>query len=195
VPLLIAGCRASFPGFDIVPDEAARRALAEEVVPPPVRATMVQRWVLRRGDAEVFFALYLRVRPPDTLEVAVLSDLGTTLAAATLRDGIVEVHQASRVLPRRLAEDLLLSLDPLFLAAPAAEYRLVRLDDGTPALLHERDGRRTALARDRVVAGRPGRRTMVARVDRRGRPPYPAVFRIEASDYDATVHVAEWAAR
>lgn len=194
--LLLAACAtAPFPAYEPVGDAQARRALVARLVPEPAAATVVQRWIVERGGSEFFFTLYLRVSPPDTLKMAVLSDLGGTLAEASSTAGKVEVIRASRVLHDRFAAALLRDLEPLFLPAGRDRYRLVRVD-GEPALYLRRFGQE-ALFRERpdgavrVHLGAGGRARTVATVTG---PRRPAALRLESreSGYAATIEVVSW---
>ena len=202
--LLLAACATTpFPAHEPVADERARSALLERLVPEPAAATMVQRWILERGGSEFFFTLYLRVSPPDSLRLAVLSDLGGTLAEATASAGEIEVTRESRLLPGRLVAAVVRDLEPLFLPAEDACYRGVRVAGGGPALLLARHGRE-ALLQDRpdggtrIHLGARGRTRTVATVTgwRRagGRLLGPASLRVESeeSGYAATIEVVSW---
>ena len=162
--LLAASCRGvPFPDVEPSYDEAARAALVADLLPPAVPATMVQRWVVTDGHGELFFTLYVQVRPPGSMAIVALSDLGGTLASGTWTDGSVAIDRDSRAFPARIAKSVLLVLAPLFLPGPPAEYELVRFADGTPAVrrahgdaqvLRWRDGRQRDV---RIVAGQGGR--------------------------------------
>jgi hypothetical protein len=201
--LLLAACAAtSFPAYEPVADERARSALVQRLVPEPAVATVVQRWIVERGGSEFFFTLYLRVQPPDSLRIAVLSDLGGTLAEAASTAGEVEVTRESRLLSDRFVEAVVRDLEPLFLPAGRDRYRAVRTDAG-PALHLRRHGQEALLvdrpdAGPRIHLGAGGRTRTVATVTgwRRaaGRPVCPAALRLEsgASGYAATIEVVSW---
>lgn len=194
--LLLAACAATpFPAYEPVADAEAQSALSARLVPEPEAATVVQRWIVERGGSELFFTLYLRVSPPDTLRMAALSDLGGTLAEASSTAGTLEVTRDSRLLPGRFAAAVLRDLEPLFLPASRDRYRLVRVDGeaalhlsrfGQEALLRERPG---GGARFHLGAG--GRVRTVATVTGRRRP---ATLRLESeeSGYAATIEVVSW---
>ena len=203
--VLPAACAATpFPAHEPVNDERARSALVERLVPQPAAATVVQRWILERRGSEFFFTLYLRVSPPDSLKIAVLSDLGGTLAEATSAAGEVEVTRQSRLLRDRVVAALLRDLEPLFLPAAPDQYELVRVGDrGELALRLARHGQEVLLldrldSGTRIHRGEDGRTETIATVTgwRRagGRPLGPAAFRLESeeSGYTATVEVVSW---
>jgi hypothetical protein len=198
--LLLAACAATpFPAHRPVTDERAHRALVERLVPEPAAVTVVQRWILERGRSEFFFTLYLRVVLPDSLRIAVLSDLGGTLAEASSTAGDVEVTRLSGPWRERFVAALLRDLEPLFLPAPRDRYRLVRVDGGDLALLLVRFGQEALLldgpdGGTRIHLGAGGRTRTVASVTWRragGRPLGPASFRLESErgGYAATVEV------
>ena len=160
--LLAAACRGvPLPEVEPVSDEHARKALVEDVLSPAARATMVQRWVLTDGNVEFFFTLYVQVKPPGSIAIVALSDLGGTLASGTWTDGEMAIDRDSRALPARMARSVLLTLAPVFLPGPPEEYELVRLADGTPAVRCSQGASQMLRWRDggdvRVVKGEGGR--------------------------------------
>ena len=197
--LLIAGCRSvPMPEFEPREDEAARRSLLAELIPAaPPRGT-VQRWVVERRGVELFFTLYLKAGPRATLEAAILSDMGGTLATMAMRGGEVEVLSSSRLLGPDLAERLLRDVAPLFLPGSEEVYRLVATEQG-PAL--RRSGPLAALHRGPRVwiegaAGGAAAEVLVSewRRDEEGRPVAPRTLSIQghAGGYSAGLDVAPW---
>lgn len=160
--LFAASCRGvPLPDIEPVNDEAARAALVADLLPPAAPAAMVQRWVLTDGHGDLFFTLYVQVRPPGSMAIVALSDLGGTLASGTWTDGGVAIDRDSRAFPARKARSVLLVLAPVFLPGPPAEYELVRFADGTPAVRRAHGDAQVLRWRDgtdvRIVAGQGGR--------------------------------------
>jgi hypothetical protein len=197
--LLIAGCRSvPLPESQPREDEAAHRSLVAELIPAASPQGTVQRWVVERRGVELFFTLYLEAGPPATLEAAILSDMGGTLAAMAMRGGEVEVLSSSRLLAPDLAERLLRDIAPLFLPGSEGAYRLVATDQG-PALY--RSGPLAALHRGPRVWIEGARGDAAAEVlvsewrrDEGGRPVAPRRLSIQghAGGYSAAVDVEPW---
>lgn len=198
--LLALSCRGvPLPEAHPVNDAAARDALVAELLAPVVPATMVQRWVLAHAQGESFFTLYVRLDPPGSMHMAVLSDLGGTLASGTWTDGKATIDQGS-ALPSRLAGSILSMLAPVYLPGPPGEYELVRLPEGTLAIRRAHAG--TSVLRwpegpvTRIAAGR-GRTEFAATVTAwgvTGGVRHPASLRLEdmALRLDATVDVVRF---
>jgi hypothetical protein len=192
--LLGASCRGTpLPEAEPASDDALRRSLVADLVPPAAPAAMVQRWVLAYGSGEAFFTLYVRLDPPGSMAVVALSDLGGTLASGTWTDGVTAVERDSRAFPARLVEGILRALAPVFLPGPPEEYELVRLRDGAPALRRTHEGTHTLRWRSgpavaRVAAGRT--RTESAATITTSADGRPRSFRLEGAGFEATVDVA-----
>lgn len=201
--LLAASCRGvPLPDVEPANDEAAQRTLVADLLPPAVPAAMVQRWVLAHGRGEVFFTLYVRLEPPDSMGMVALSDLGATLASGTWTDGAAVIDRDSPAFPARMAKSILAVLAPVFLPGPPAEYELVRFPVGTLGLRRTHEGVHVLRWREgsekqvRIAAGE-GRTRSMATVTAWGvgaGARHPASLRLTdlTAGFDATVDVVRF---
>jgi len=188
--LAVLGACRSIPFPEFTPIDANLNR--SEFVRPAEAATTEHRWIIEAGGMEGVFTLYLRLRPPSTMEMVALSDMGGTMCSARLEKGTVEVQRASPLLSEDFARRLLLDLRPFFLPAPANAYAVVELRDGTRALHRsEGDTEELRLKGGEVRVGNRGRQTAVITVER-WKDGRPETYRIEATRYNATADIVRW---
>ena len=186
---LLCACHSvPFPKVREVPGDLDRAAY----VRPAVAATTEHRWVIESRGMEGVFTLYVRVRPPATLQMAALNDMGGTMCAAILEDGVVSVKRSSRMFPDEFIERILSDLRPFLLPAPPDAYTPVQLEGGMRGL-YRKDGdiEELHLRGGEVRVGEKGR-TAAAITVQKWKDNRPASYRIEgfSGRYHATADVA-----
>lgn len=138
----LAGCASEpFPKYTPLRRElgSARAASPSSVDDPEIRAA--GRAVLSFDGTEAVLTLYLKLRSPNSLRVAGVSDLGsTTFDVVWTGESAEVIADAAGLGDEWLRDHLILDLAAGMLRPPAIERELVRLEDGRTASLVRRGG-------------------------------------------------------